>query len=407
MDGHRSQLLDRSYWRTVSLITLWQVAASICYYAVFAATPFFRDAFGLSRFEVGLVVTALTLGYAVFLLPLGAATDRYGERRTLVLGLVGLAVGVVLVAGAPSYALLLCAVFVLGSAYGTAIPGTNKAVFEGIDPGRQNTALGIKQVGVTAGSGLSALLVTGVAAAAFWQAGFLVAGGVAVVVALAFFGLYEGTADSDGGTVPEFRRLASNTPYRALTAAGFFLGAALFTTTGYTILYIEESIGASVVFGGYVFALVQLFGSVGRVLTGWLADVLPGEPRRRITTILIGQAVASAGLFVVVSATSRPLASAIAFSALGFVVLGNTGIYYSCMATLVPVDEMGGATAGGQLALIMGALVVPPVFGRLADVFGYRVSWLFLAAGSAIAAVLLVGVIRAERPTDTQSTAVE
>ena len=407
MDGHRSQLLDRSYWRTVSLITLWQVAASICYYAVFAATPFFRDAFGLSRFEVGLVVTALTLGYAVFLLPLGAATDCYGERRTLVLGLVGLAVGVVLVAGAPSYALLLCAVFVLGSAYGTAIPGTNKAVFEGIDPGRQNTALGIKQVGVTAGSGLSALLVTGVAAAAFWQAGFLVAGGVAVVVALAFFGLYEGTADSDGGTVPEFRRLASNTPYRALTAAGFFLGAALFTTTGYTILYIEESIGASVVFGGYVFALVQLFGSVGRVLTGWLADVLPGEPRRRITTILIGQAVASAGLFVVVSATSRPLASAIAFSALGFVVLGNTGIYYSCMATLVPVDEMGGATAGGQLALIMGALVVPPVFGRLADVFGYRVSWLFLAAGSAIAAVLLVGVIRAERPTDTQSTAVE
>ena len=407
MDGHRSQLLDRSYWRTVSLITLWQVAASICYYAVFAATPFFRDAFGLSRFEVGLVVTALTLGYAVFLLPLGAATDRYGERRTLVLGLVGLAVGVVLVAGAPSYALLLCAVFVLGSAYGTAIPGTNKAVFEGIDPGRQNTALGIKQVGVTAGSGLSALLVTGVAAAAFWQAGFLVAGGVAVVVALVFVGLYEGTAEGDGGTVPEFRRLASNTPYRALTAAGFFLGAALFTTTGYTILYIEESIGASVVFGGYVFALVQLFGSVGRVLTGWLADVLPGEPRRRITTILIGQAVASAGLFVVVSATSRPLASAIAFSALGFVVLGNTGIYYSCMATLVPVDEMGGATAGGQLALIMGALVVPPVFGRLADVFGYRVSWLFLAAGSAIAAVLLVGVIRAERPTDTQSTAVE
>jgi len=88
-------------------------------------------------------------------------------------------------------------------------------------------------------------------------------------------------------------------------------------------------------------------------------------------------------------------------------VLGNTGIYYSCMATLVSVDEMGGATAGGQLALIMGALVAPPVFGRLADVFGYRVSWLFLAAGSAIAAVLLVGVIRAERPTETRTLMVD
>jgi len=407
MDVQRSQLLDRSYWRTVSLITLWQIAASICYYAVFAATPFFRDAFGLSRFEVGVVVTALTLGYAVFLLPLGAATDRYGEQRTLVLGLVGLAAGVLLVAGAPSYALLLCAVFVLGSAYGTAIPGTNKAVFDQIAPGRQNTAIGIKQVGVTAGSGISALLVTGLAAAAFWQAGFLVASVLAVVVALAFFLLYDGGGDGSGGTVPEFRRLASNSPYRALTAAGVFLGAALFTTTGYTILYIEESVGARVVFGGYVFALVQLFGSVGRVLTGWLADVLPGEPRLRITTILIGQTVASAILFVVVSVTTTPLASAVAFSALGFFVLGNTGIYYSCMATLVPVEEMGGATAGGQLALITGALVAPPVFGRLADVFGYRASWLFLAAGSAIAAVLLVGVIRAELPVDAQQTAVD
>ena len=407
MDVQRSQLLDRSYWRTVSLITLWQIAASICYYAVFAATPFFRDAFGLSRFEVGVVVTALTLGYAVFLLPLGAATDRYGEQRTLVLGLVGLAAGVLLVAGAPSYALLLCAVFVLGSAYGTAIPGTNKAVFDQIAPGRQNTAIGIKQVGVTAGSGISALLVTGLAVAAFWQAGFLVASVLAVVVALAFFLLYDGGGDGSGGTVPEFRRLASNSPYRALTAAGVFLGAALFTTTGYTILYIEESVGASVVFGGYVFALVQLFGSVGRVLTGWLADVLPGEPRLRITTILIGQTVASAILFVVVSVTTTPLASAVAFSALGFFVLGNTGIYYSCMATLVPVEEMGGATAGGQLALITGALVAPPVFGRLADVFGYRASWLFLAAGSAIAAVLLVGVIRAELPVDAQQTAVD
>jgi len=81
--------------------------------------------------------------------PLGALTDRFGERLTLTLGLVGLATGSLLVAGAPTYALLLAAVFVLGSLYGTAIPGTNKAVFDRIEPGRQNLAMGIKQVGVT------------------------------------------------------------------------------------------------------------------------------------------------------------------------------------------------------------------------------------------------------------------
>jgi ACS family hexuronate transporter-like MFS transporter len=399
--------MDRSYWRTVSLVTLWQVSASICYYTVFAATPFFRDVFGLSRFEVGLVITGLTLGYAVFLIPLGAATDRYGEHRALSLGLLGLATGVLLVTGATSYALLLGAVFVLGTAYGTAIPGTNKAIFDSVGPRRQNTAIGIKQVGVTAGSGISALLVTGLADAVSWRTGFLVAGILAVLVTAAFFLLYDGGDGSGTGTFPDFRRLLSNVPYRTLTAAGFFLGAALFTTTGYTILYIEESVGATVVFGGVVFALVQLFGSVGRVLTGWLADVLPGDPRVRITAILIAQAIASGVLFVIVAATTTPIASAIAFSALGFFVLGYTGVYYSCMATIVPADEMGGATAGGQLALITGALVAPPVFGHLADVFGYRTSWLFLAAGSVAAGVLLVGVARADPPVDRSATAVE
>ncbi|MFP4626269.1 MAG: MFS transporter [Natronomonas sp.] len=393
--------MDRGYWRTVSLVTLWQVSASICYYAVFAATPFFRDAFGLSRFDVGIVITTLTLGYAVFLLPLGAATDRYGERQTLSLGLLGLSAGVLIVSGAPSYALLLAAVFFLGSIYGTAMPGTNKAIFDNIQSGRQNFAIGIKQVGVTGGSGISALLVTGLAGVLFWQAGFLIAGTLGVAVAIGFYVLYTGASDVGAGTIPDFRGLLSNRPYRVLVIAGFFLGAALFTTTGYTVLYVEESIGTSVAFAGVVLALVQLFGSVGRVLSGWIADVLPGEPRIRIASILVVQTTASALLFVAIGLTTTPLGAALGFSVLGFFVLGYTGVFYSCMATLVGIDEMGGATAGGQLALTSGALVAPPAFGYLADTIGYRSSWLMLGASSLLAGVLLLRVLRLEPPVDT------
>ena len=396
--------MDRSYWRTVSLVTLWQVSASICYYSVFAATPFFRDAFDLSRLDVGVVVTTLTLGYAVFLLPLGAAIDRYGERGILALGLVGLATGVLLVAGAPTYALLLAAVFLLGSTYGTAMPGTNKAIFDNIEPGKQNFAVGIKQVGVTGGSGISALLVTGLAGVLFWQAGFLVASGVALVVAGAFYLLYAGGSEGEEGSIPDFRGLLSNGPYRILVLAGVFLGAALFTTTGYTVLYIEESVGATVAFGGVVLALVQLFGSVGRVFSGWLADVLPGQPRVRIAAILIVQTVASAVLFVAVATTTTPLGAAVGFSVLGFFVLGYTGVYYSCMATLVAAEEMGGATAGGQLALTAGALFAPPAFGHLADTLGYRASWLLLAAVSLVAGGLLLQVLRLKPPVETTAS---
>ncbi|MDQ2049682.1 MFS transporter [Natronolimnohabitans sp. A-GB9] len=392
--------MDRSYWQTVSLVTTWQVSASICYYTVFAATPFFRDEFGLSRFTVGFVVTALTLGYAVWLLPVGALIDRFGEGRTLTLGLVGLAAGAAMVAGAPTYGVLLAAAFFLGSLYSTAIPGTNKAIYDNIAAGRQNLAMGIKQVGVTAGSGISALLVTGLAGVLFWQAGFLIAAVVGLVVAVCFALCYGIESDGDTAEYPDFRSLSRNRPYRTLVAAGFFLGAALFTTTGYTVLYVEEAIGASVVFGGIVLALVQLFGSVGRIVGGWLSDNLPGDPQRRIGAILIVQALAGAFLFVAVAATDGPLNAAVAFSVLGFFVLGNTGVYYSYMATLVTSDEMGGATAGGQLSLVAGSVVAPPAFGYLADTVGYRGSWWFLAAGTALAAVLLAYAVRLEPPID-------
>lgn len=387
-------------YRIVSLVFAWQLAASICYYAVFAATPFFRDQFGLSGTEVGLVVTSLTLGYAVFLLPLGALTDRFGEHRTLTIGLLGLSVGSVLVAQAWSFPTLLVSAFLLGSLYGTAMPGTNKAIFDSTPPGRQNLAVGIKQVGVTAGSGVSALLVTGIAGVLFWEAGFYVAAASGAAVAVAFWLVYHGSGTTEEASYPNFRRLAQNGPYRSLTFAGVCLGAGLFTTTGYTIIYIDESVGASVAFGGVVLAALQVSGSTGRVVTGWLSDALPGEPRRRIGAILLVQSLLSAVLFVAVAVADGRRFAALAFVVLGFFVLGFTGIYYSCMATLVSAEEMGGATGGGQLALTAGALFAPPAFGYLADVVGYRASWFMLAALALVGSVFVARVIVTEPPGD-------
>ncbi|ATW87066.1 sugar phosphate permease [Halohasta litchfieldiae] len=389
--------------RILSLVFLWQLAASICYYTVFAATPFFRDEFGLSGAQVGLVLTALSLGYAAFLLPLGAMTDRFGERRMLTIGLIGLSIGSVLVAGAWSYPTLLIGTFLLGSLYGTAMPGTNKAIFDNVPVGRQNLAVGIKQVGVTAGSGASALLVTGIAGILFWEAGFYVAAAVGIVVAAAFWIAYRGQPVDDEAEYPEYRALLDNTPYLSLTVVGVCLGAGLFTTTGYTIIYINESVGATVSFGGLVLAAIQVSGSAGRVVTGWLSDVLPGEPRRRIGTILLVQAAASAVLFVAVGLVDSRLLAAALFVGVGFFALGFTGIYFSCMATLVPAEEMGSATGGGQLALVTGALVAPPTFGYLSDVMGYRASWFMLAGLSLFATLFIVRVIRQEPPTQSQA----
>jgi MFS family permease len=233
-------------WRGVGVVSGWQVTASLCFYSIFAATAFVRESFGVSRALVGFSITATMVGYITCLFLTGAAVDGYGERPMMIAGLVALVVGMVGIVVAPSYALLLVALVVVGCAYATAMPSTNRAVLVVAPEGSRNLAMNVKQVGVTAGSGLGALLVTTAAGTRYgWRVGFGVAAVLALGVALVFARSYRGRAGSGELTLPDLRGLAAFDGYRPLVVAGFFFGAAVFTTTGYVVLHLTESVGAS------------------------------------------------------------------------------------------------------------------------------------------------------------------
>ena len=116
--------------RFVGVVLLWRIAASSRYYTVFAATPFFREAFSLSGVALGAIVAVLTLGYILFLVPVGTLIDARGKRSALLIGLTLLAVGAGAVTVAPSYPAVLAVVIALGAAYAGAMSGTNKAILE-------------------------------------------------------------------------------------------------------------------------------------------------------------------------------------------------------------------------------------------------------------------------------------
>ena len=384
------------YRRLVALVTAWHVAASLCYYAVFAGTPLLRDAFALSPVSVGFVITALTLGYATFLLPLGVATDRFGEHRTLTVGLLGLAVGVGLVAAAPSFPLVLAAAFLLGSCYGVATPGTNKAVFDNVDPARQHRAIGIKQVGPTLGSATGSVLVTGLVGVFFWQMGFLVAAAVGIVTASMFYVAYTGGGTAETSS-PDFSGLLADRSYRFLVVAGLCLGAVFYTTTGYTVLYVEESTGAAVAVGGLVLAALQVCSSVGRVVSGWLGDTLPGNPTVRVGSILAVQVLVGGALFVLLPETSTAAGAGVVFTLLGLFAFGSVGLYYSLVSVVVDEDRIGSASAGGQFAATVGGLLTPPLFGYLTGTVGYGAGWGLLGLLSSFAAVSVALVVLVSR----------
>jgi len=382
--------------RLVTQVTGWHIAASMCYYAVYAGTPLFRDAFGLSGFTVGLVISALTLGYATFQLPIGIATDRFGEHRTLTVGLFGLSVMLLLVVQAPTYAVLLALLFAMGSMYGTAAPGTNKAIFDNVASDRQHSAIGIKQIGPTVGSAVSAVLVTSLVGVFVWYFGFVVTGAVGLLTAGVFYATYSGES-RPASNVPDFLGLLSDRSLVLLLLAGTCIGSGFYTTIGYTVLFVNESVGATVAVGGVVLATLQVTSSAGKVLAGWLADTVPGEPRVTTGSILLVQALGGAALFFLVTATSTPLGAGVVFAALGLFALGSTGLYYSCVSTVVSESEIGAASAAASFSTTISGLFAPPTFGYLVDSFGYRAGWAFLGSLSLVAVGLVSVVLVRER----------
>lgn len=380
-------------WRSVATVTGWQTAASLCYYSIFAATGVVRDAFSLSASSVGFFLTAALFGYTLALFPSGAAVDGYGEKRVMVVGLGGLAAATVGVSIATSYAWLLVAGVVLGAAYSSAMPASNRGIIASAPDGRQNLAMGLKQVGVTAGSAVASLVVTSVAAVAAWQLGFWVIAVLAGGYALGFATVYGGSSGDGRMSRPDFSNLRSNGPYLLLVAAGFFLGASIFAMLGYIVLYVVDGLGKTTAIGGIVLALTQVMGSAARIGAGTAADRLGGA--RGSATVALVQIAGGVVLFAALASgiSSFPLALVV-FAGLGLSIYGSTGVFYSCLSTLVDDDDIGAATAGGQTAINVGGLVAPPVFGILVERSGYGTGWELLAGLTCIAAILLLVVVR-------------
>jgi MFS family permease len=380
-------------WGGVTLITAWQTVASLGYYTVFAATGIIRSEFGLSELYVGLFITATIVGYTLALLPSGSLVDAYGDRRIMVGSMLGLIVGLVGITIAPSYPVLLLTGAALGAAYAPAMPASNRGIVAAAPTGHANLAMGIKQVGVTTGSAIASVLVTSLAAVAAWQSGFLVAAFVCGSFAVIFAVRYSGVRASGQIRRPDFRLLRGTAGYLPLVAAGFVVGATIFTTLSYTILYAEDVVGLGVAAAGAILAATQLTGSVGRIIAGSLADRIGGSggPLVVIATQLVGAGV----LFGLLGfEPTDPRIVTVVFIGLGVTLLGSTGVFYSALTSLVSRSAIGTATAAGQMAINIGGLVTPPLFGILVESMGYGVAWVVPAVLSLLAVGAIVQVHR-------------
>ena len=125
--------------------------------------PLFRQEWGLSATQAGVLVAVPVILGSIARIPLGIVTDRYGGRVVFTVFLFFLVVPLVLAGFANGYALLLSVAFVLGLAGAVFAIGV-PFVARWFPPAQQGMALGIYGMG-NIGTAVAALVAPPMAVA--------------------------------------------------------------------------------------------------------------------------------------------------------------------------------------------------------------------------------------------------
>ncbi len=147
------------------------------------ASPSIADGYHLNSEQLGKVVSAMVLGYALFQAIGGRLADRFGPRRVLTAGVMWWGVFTALTALVPARTagalfLFVAVRFLLGAGEAVIYPSANQFISRWIPIRERGLANGWIFAGVGAGAGLTPLLITYFMVHYGWRSSFWICAGI-------------------------------------------------------------------------------------------------------------------------------------------------------------------------------------------------------------------------------------
>jgi MFS family permease len=368
-------------------------AANASFAAAFSGIPttavFLRSGYHIGNSGLGLVLGMLGLGIAVSELPWGLLTDRWGDRRVLLLGLGATAAalaGMAFVAvphGAyiPGLRTLALGLLLVGLLGGSVNGSSGRAVMAWFREGERGLAMSIRQTAVPAGGGLGALMLPALAS----HFGFASVYGVlallcAVTAAFAWSWLHEPATQqhadaerSDAGAVAVATNARSG-PLRDIRVWRVALGIGALCVPQLAVLtfgtvFLHDFNHAGVLLISATMAAVQTGAAIARVWSGGWTD-----RRGNRRAYMRGCSLISALLFALLALVTGligPHHAAMTAAFAGLLVVGGVsasawhGVAFTELATLAGTRRAGTALAMGNtfafLTLFLTPLAIPPL----------------------------------------------
>ncbi len=387
---------ENAPWLLLALATLSQVGMSFCQQGVAVLAVFVRQDLHLSLAEMGLLVSAMSLGVVTGQILSGLVIDGPGPRAVLLWGTILAVLLALLLSLASTFAFWLAGLGLLGITLASVPSSGTRTIFSAFDARLRGLVMGIRQTGVPVGSALAAALLPILALALglhhvwFVVAGFLFVTGLLFLLAM-----------------PPWRRpLARRAGFGPLAgmwgpmALSFILVSGQYSALAFMITNLHVREGWSLGAAGLGLALIQVGGGMGRIGLGWWSDRI-----RRRGPVIAGLALLASVMAFVVARLPHDSAVVVVIPVLWLLGVGGVG-WNGLVVTWA--GERVGATRAGQAmswtgsAAFLGSALYPPLFGAVVDrTHAFAVAWtglgVWLLVGCALAVALSVGEERRRR----------
>ncbi len=310
-------------WPRIWAVFLTGVAAAFLVGKAPAALPVLRAELNLSLFQAGLVVSMFSLVAAVAGLFFGALSDKWGQLRLALVGLVLAAAAGAAGAAADTGVTLIASRVAEGVGFfmiSVSLPGL---VLRLADDRTRQTAMGLWGAYLPLGAGVILLAGGVVIESVGWRGLWLLISASYVV----FFAALVWAAPREAGDVPgvgEGRvKAVLKTPGAVMLGAvfGCYSGQYMAVTSFVPLILVERA-GWELAPAAAVGAMIMVVNTTGNIAAGFLLD---RGMRRQSLIVVASAAMALGAIMVMSSALPVPvrIAGAVLFSSFGGMIPGS------------------------------------------------------------------------------------
>ncbi|MEO8669773.1 MAG: MFS transporter [Tahibacter sp.] len=334
--------------------------------------------FAVGREFFGFAIAVQNLLFGLVQPFVGAAADRYGTRRVVLVGALVYAAGLAATALAAAPRDVMAA---LGLAVGLGLSGTTFVVVLGgvgrlVTPQQRSVAFGLVTAGGSFGQFAIVPLAQALIATFGWREAMFAMAGVSLLPIIAVLGIRSAPAAESAmpaerfGVLEALRQASTHRSYWWLNLGFFVCGFQLaFIGTHFPAYLVDRGIAPGV--GAAALALVGLFNIAGSYIFGILGGRRSG-PRLLAGLYLARAAVISIFLLTPLSATSALVFAGV----LGFLWLGTVPLTSGAVASMFGIRHMSTLYGIVFLSHQVGSFLGAWAAGRVYDATGnYNAVW--------------------------------